>query len=778
MPIVCNSQNINPDLLTKNWKAAWISVPETSENDYGVYYFRKNFELDKKPEKFIVHVSGDNRYKLFVNGKQVSIGPARGDLHHWNFETLDILPFLVQGKNTVSSIVWNDGEYRALAQITKRTGFILQGDGLIEEIINTNTSWKGIRAKGYQAIKPEVLGFFVAPPGEFLDMNNIPNGWMSNDFNDQGWKNSISNGIGNPKGVDAIGSTSRMLVQSQIPQMEYSKQRFQKLRTIVGGEAPSNFPEKTGNIQIPPNTKVEFLLDQTFLTNAYTVMEYSKGKNASVSFQYAESLYDNKTGEKNHRDEIQGKKIIGLKDSVVCNGLDNQNFTSLFWRTFRYINISIQTKDDPLLINDLYGIFSAYPFKNKTQFVTEDILLSRFLEIGWRTARLCAGETYMDTPLYEQLQYVGDSRIQAMISYYNSGDDRLSRQAINSLSQSRLAEGVTQGCYPSSGDNIISSFSLFWIGMLHDYYQYRPDADFVKTHLAGMRQILSFFDQYKNDDGTLNNSPYWNFIDWPESGRGWKKGVPPLNLNGGTASMDFLLLWAYQWASHLEDDLGNKGLALEYSEKASKLQNSIRNKYWDAEKGIFADNVQKKNYSQHANTLAILTETVSGNQAKTVFEKLSSDENMTKASIYFQYYINQALNKVGLGNHYLDRLEIWKDYERLGMTTWGEDSNIKSTRSDCHAWSASPNIEFFRIVLGIDSSVPGFSRVRISPNLGKIKKISGEIPHPRGSIKVNYVVDKNNSIKAVVDLPDEVSGIFQWNEKTEHLRPGRNNIKL
>jgi alpha-L-rhamnosidase len=45
-----------------------------------------------------------------------------------------------------------------------------------------------------------------------------------------------------------------------------------------------------------------------------------------------------------------------------------------------------------------------------------------------------------------------------------------------------------------------------------------------------------------------------------------------------------------------------------------------------------------------------------------------------------------------------------------GLTTWAETAD-PTTRSDCHAWSASPNYELFRTVLGIDSAAPGFRRV-------------------------------------------------------------------
>ena len=33
------------------------------------YHFRKTFILGKKPQRFVIHLTGDNRYKLLVNGR-------------------------------------------------------------------------------------------------------------------------------------------------------------------------------------------------------------------------------------------------------------------------------------------------------------------------------------------------------------------------------------------------------------------------------------------------------------------------------------------------------------------------------------------------------------------------------------------------------------------------------------------------------------------------------------------------------------------------------------
>src|SRR5689334_1757269 len=118
----------SPELLSKPWEAHWISVPNEPLHDYGVYQFRKSFTLTSKPASFIVHVSADNRYKLFVNGKFVSLGPARGDVFHWNFETVDIADYLQTGKNVLAAVVWNYGDMRPEAQISYQTGLIVQGN--------------------------------------------------------------------------------------------------------------------------------------------------------------------------------------------------------------------------------------------------------------------------------------------------------------------------------------------------------------------------------------------------------------------------------------------------------------------------------------------------------------------------------------------------------------------------------------------------------------------------------------------------------------------------
>ena len=83
----------------------WISYPSAKNTVYGVYHFRKSFDIEKVPDKLFIHVSADNRYNLFVNGQRVCYGPAKGDLQTYKYDVIDIAPFLKSGKNQLAALV-------------------------------------------------------------------------------------------------------------------------------------------------------------------------------------------------------------------------------------------------------------------------------------------------------------------------------------------------------------------------------------------------------------------------------------------------------------------------------------------------------------------------------------------------------------------------------------------------------------------------------------------------------------------------------------------------
>ena len=766
---------INPELLSKPWSAKWISYPGNSNPEYGVYLFRKEISISTKPEKFIVHVSADNRYKLYINGIYVCNGPARSHLFKWNFESIDISSYLHAGNNIISSMVWNFAGHRPVAQISGQTGFIIQGNSKSESIINTDTSWVVFKDMAYNPLPVSINQYYVVGPGEAFNCENHPWNWMDKDFVASGWTHAQEVETAKPLGcIGEWGDPSlHSLSQREIPFMEEKKQWFFKVRRADFANIPEGFLKGKTPITIPANSKIKILIDQNVLTTAYPVLNFSKGGKSTIKLTYAESLFD-RNGNKGNRNDIANKQITGNSDLIICDGANHRIFQTLWWRTFRYIEMEIETKDEPLILNDCYSIFTAYPLEEKASFNCDNSQLKEIWSVGWRTQRLCANETFFDCPYYEQLQYVGDTRIQALVSTYVTGDSRLVKNAISALHDSQLPIGITQSRYPSSQTQIIPPFSLVWVTMIYDYWMLNDDPAFVKSMIPGMQETLNWFRTRMNSNGMLGPVEWWNFVDWVNA-KGWENGKPPAAHNGNSSILSLQYVYTLEKASTVFEAYKMNDLAVEYRNLADTIKKAVFESCFDANKGLIADSPEMNAYSQHANVLAILTNTFpqSIDKAQTM-NTLLNDKDLAQCTFYFKFYLFEALEKAGQADQFTEALTPWKEMIDAGLTTFAETSD--PTRSDCHAWSASPVYYFLSLVSGIKPASPGFKSVRIEPHLGNLKTMDATMPHKLGLIRVQLQKDNENRISGEITLPINLEGVFIWNGVQRQLKGGTNAI--
>lgn len=769
------------DMKADLWSAMWIECPGAAPKDYGVFYYRKDVELTAVPAAYKIHITADQRYKLFVNGTLVSVGPARGlDDRHWNYASIDLAPYLKAGKNVVAAQVWNMGKYTPQSEMTVHGGLLIMGEGEAKALTTDNT-WKVIQDESYSPLDVQLPGFYAVDASDQVDMNKCVKGWLDADANLSAWQDAKPFALAMPKDTNCGtgGYDGNHLLQPSIlPQMELTDTRLQAVRQDGGLKIPAGFLSKPVDVTIPANKSIDLLLDNAVMTNAYPHLYFSRGKNTTIQLTFNESLYDDaQATKKSNRNEVEGKFYKGRTDEVISSGEQNQHFTTLSWRTYRYVKLHIETKDEPLVLHDMYGTFVGYPFLLKARLDTDNQDLQKIMEIGWRTARLCAIETYFDCPTYEQLMYLGDTRIQALVSLYNSGDDRMVKNYLLQSDQSRTAEGMTAAHTPLAGTRqVITPYALCYIYALNDYLRYGADETFVEDLLSGAEQIMHYFQHYQQEDGRLYKLPGWNFSDWVYTD-GWSQGVAQAGADGCSILMDMQLLYGYQKMVELEEHFGNTFLANRYQQRADQLKKAIQVSYWDASRGLYADRIEKDHFSQHANAWAILCGMTDEATTSSIAHKLLTDQSLAPCSVYYKFYLHEALIKAGLGDEFLSWLDIWRENIRQGLTTWAETSDLVTTRSDCHAWGSSPNIEFFRTLLGIDSASASFKTVRIQPHLGDIKKIGGTMPHPQGEITVSYLQTKKG-LKATINLPAKVNGTFCWKGKTFSLKGGENTLDI
>ena len=755
--------------------ASWITYPGITGHEFGVYHFRKTVELDEKPKHFSVHVSADNRYRLYVNGVSVIAGPQRSDVMHWRYEDIDLAPFLREGNNVIAAVVWHWGEYKPVAQHSFQTGFLVRGATSEEVLIDTGTTdWKSYANSAYSGLsvtREQVGGYYAGPPGESLDASRYPWGWRDAEYDDTAWQDAEIIRVVRDRGTFPFNAGGWQLVPRTIPAMDEHPVRFESVRRTEGVETDGKFLQNDGALVVPANSTATVLLDQAHLTNAYFRMTTSRGAGSEVAATFAEALKD-ENGIKGHRSEIGGKTISGIVDKFRIDGGENREFQTLWFRTYRYVQLDIKTGDEPLEINDVGGLYTAYPYEMNARFDSDLPWLKDMWAINWRVLRLCAWETYFDTPYYEQLQYIGDTRLQALLSLYMSGDDRLMRQALTHFDLSRIPEGITASRYPSDLGQYIPTFSLFWVAMVHDYWMHRDDKDYVRSMLPGVRNVLSWFEDKVDDTGLVGPLPFWPFADWADEWGGG--GMAPGGKDGHSVLITLQFAYALQRAVELERKFGVEQEADRLRALANSLLDAARSKGYDSERGMFRDSLEVATFSQHTNTMAILTGAALKDERQAIAERILEDKSLIQAGYYFSFYIHEAVREAGLAHRYIELLEPWQDMLALGLTTTPEKP--PPSRTDSHAWAAHPNYGLLATVLGIRPSAPGFTSVVISPSLGSLEKAKGTMPHPLGDIHVSLKRVEQDGIEASIELPDGLDGVFEWRGEKIRLQSGTQEV--
>jgi len=770
LPIIGSGQHLvtpSDRYVNNRWEARWVG-PIDGSHRYGVHYFRKSFTLKAKPYRFVIHLSADNRYRLFVNGTYVTDGPQINDSRHWRFESLDIAPLLKEGANVLAVQVVNFAEEAPVYLMGKRTALIMQGDDSLSAAVNTDKTWKYLADKAVTPVvfKPGDPGLFyqyyAAGPLEKVDGTKFPWGWELPDYNDTSWPSVQPSETGAPFGVVGYGDATWELVPRSIPLMERTYQKGGSIRRISGlSQTAREFP-----ITIPARTTCSVLIDQKALTSAFPELITSGGKESQIKIMYAEALFED-IKNKGHRDSIQGKSIHGVYDIFLPDGNKSRTYTTLTYRTFRYIQLDITTGNEPLMIDKFGSWFTAYPFEKKGSFASSDASLAKVFDIGWHTARLCAYETYMDCPYWERLQYIGDTRIQALVSYYVSGDDRLAKNALQQFHQSLTYDGLTYSRYPSSLPQYIPNYSLVWVTMVHDYFMYRNDPEFVKSFLPGIQRVLDHFEQYMTPDNMMREQPYWDFLDhtFPTHKIVEESFFKRLTTNS--------LFYAYtlSLASEMFGYYNEPQLAQKYSVRSQQLKAGVKKQCWDANRLLYADTPDKKHFSMHSNILAVLCGMVPKEEQQDFVKRIVETRNITKTTLYFDFYLGRAMNQAQSGDLYLGLLGKWKELLNVGLTTFPEGVD----RSECHAWSASPDFEMLATFAGIQPQTPGFKKVIIRPLLQKLETVKGSIPHWAGELTVDF--QKNGTqLTGSVTLPPAITGRLEWNGKVVELKPGENKI--
>jgi len=743
----------------------WVTHPDARAAPV-VLHFRREVEFVKAPRTLPVTVTADNRFVLYVNGARVASGPSTGTPARWRYATLDLAPHLKRGRNVIAAEVWNFGEAAPVAQITVATGFRLVGPG----ISTGEPGWFVAIDPGHSVVKGNEQidwQYYVASTPEVIDARRA----------DWDWAGAMEIGSNWRAAVPAPAAARRTLIADPLP-----PQRFESASpgvvvrsSLEGGE---QFPARS--VVVPANTTAKLLIRRDAVISGYPALDVTGGRDAIIRLEYGEALYDAER-RKSDRNLTGDRQVIGFFDTFIADGAE-RSLAPLWWRTYRFIEIEIKTGEEPLTLMGLHLDETGYPFTRVARFESSDAELNRIWDIGWRTLRVDAHETFMDSSYWEQLQYAGDTRLEMLVTYAVSGDPRLALQAIDAFAESEADDGLVQGRFPARESNVIATFSFAWVGMLADWALEQPDTAPIRRHLPRMRTVLEWFEPRLNAQGLLGKNPQWNFIDW--AGQRWddRDTFPSWGRQNGSCLMTAMWVGALRQGAALEAAYGEAGRGAAFAAKAERARAAIREHCWSAERGLFADDGDREVFSQHMNVFAVLYDIATPEEMPAILERITvpgkgidAPPGMYTSTYYFAWYLAGAFEHAGLRDRYLALLQTWRDLLKLNYTTWPESRG--QPRSDTHAWSAHPTADLLGVVAGIRPAAPGYSRLRVEPSLGNLSSLDAIAATPHGPVEVSYRISKGR-LRADITRPSALPGEFVWRGKTHALTGVRTHLVL
>ena len=434
---------------------------------------------------------------------------------------------------------------------------------------------------------------------------------------------------------------------------------------------------------------------------------------------------------KGHRDEIVGKVFRGLGNSFTADGRD-ATWGSYWPGAGRYLLLEIETADEPLQLQEWFVREQRYPLHMLARVELDDPQLSAIIPLCLRALQCSSHDAVMDCPYYEQLMYVGDTRLELLTLYAISNDSHLAERCLLLQDQSRSRFGFTAMRYPAREDQLSPTFAAISVLCLHDYACWRDHPRFVHDRLPGMRANMDAFLPYRCEAGSLEELPGWTFIDWVAD---WSQGDGPGHRTGCCALSNLFYLLALQAAADLEAWHGEGLLAQRYKEMAKTTKIAIQSAFWCEKRQAFADDREHQYFSQHAQSLAVISGLIPQTRRKALMRKALTESDFAPASIYFRYYLFEALYRSGMGRELRAGYAPWFELLDRGLRTTVEKD--EPTRSDCHGWGAHALYHLIASLGGIRPAAPGFKDVQVAPVLGGLKRVDMSVPHPEGRIEVN-----------------------------------------
>lgn len=631
--------------------------------------FRKKIYLPEPCEQALLYITADDYYKLYVNGRFVTQGPANSYAFCYYYNEVDITTYLQPGENLIAVHVYYQGLVnRAYNSGDYRQGMIAElcvdGRQVLDE------KWKCAEAEEFGATRTIA---YDTQFDEIIDNRRKKCGWRELAYDDRDWKEApvqeqddhvlvrqpCPNVVSEPRFPLTVKETDNGCL------LDFGEELtgtfYMKAQGCAGDEVILRFGE-----ELQSDTEVRYDMRCNCLYEDRLIL--AEGENELEQFDYKCFRYVQVLW----AEEKNAGNAPAITEEALNDACGKKRF-----RDFRVD-------------------YRHYPFDDgNCRFRSEDPLLKDIWKICRNAVRNCCQESFLDCPSREKGQYLGDLTVTAQSLYHLTGDTALFRKALLDFAHSTVICKGMMAVAPGSFMQEIADFSLLYPYQLLLYYGYTNDLDFLRKMLPVAEGIEHYFDRFQNDSGLLENvKTKWNLVDWPENLRDNYDFdlFQPVVGDGCHNVINALYIGMKKCMKEIRENLGVEASGSEEL-SCDRLQTAFVATFYDRELGLFRDAVGSTHCSLHANVFA-------------AFYGLEPEENkiadfiMKKGlccGVFVAYFVLEALIRLGRPEDAY-RLIVntsehsWYNMIREGATTayeaWGKEQ--KWNTSLCHAWASAP----------------------------------------------------------------------------------------
>ena len=686
--------------------------------------FRKTVVVHAKPQGVKAWLTADTKYLLYVNGQLASRGPVDIGRDYAGGSTRR---WFYDCRDLTPYFVEGTNVIAAVVFSHWPIGFtVSRGQpGFLFEAEITD-------ADGQKETVASDASWRALPAAQFVkdtvcDLNQEPSGWNLAGFDDANWNASR-----------VVTNVWEPLVASEIPPL-----------------MEANYPAR--QIEGLPQNGI-FTNDGSFKVNfdrvlsGYPALTVEGGAGATVKIQA-------------HRDYTY--KLRGGRETLEFPFMDEiaPAFT-----------VQLKAVTDPVKILNADAIFTSQPLEYRGEFACSDDQLNRIWNVSRWAVQINLQTHHLDSPNHQEpISDPGDYLIESMVNDYAFAQPWLARQDVRKFGWLLKDENY---------HNFHTSYSIGWLQMLMDYYDYTGDPSLVVEMAPYVHELLDTYASWRGTNGLISEAPNYMFMDWVNIA-GFGCHHPPAVIGQG-----YLTAFYYhglEMAARVAALTGDPARVKKYKKLRADIAEAFNRELWVAEKGLYRDgkpfqtsvkpyqwmpaDKDIETFSPHVNVLAVLYGLAPKERQAAIVDKVLAEKPLNTQP-WFMHWVFQAIDHAGRFDQYgTPQMRRWQIVPETQSFREMWNSGDLS-----HGWCSTPLVQMSQRVLGVEPTAPGFTTMRIRPHVGDLTWAKGKVPTPRGDVEISW---KWAEGKIFLDatIPDGAEAEVVLPAKTVRVKAGRHHIE-